>query len=161
MQSAYNTDLTVAIAGQLVDRGEVVGRYQCSEEIPFGRFVELHTDGKLRLPQGTGADIAKPVGIAMYRAALEPSVTGYKIGEYVPVVRKGKVWAEIVTGATVADLTDAKVYHSSTIATDRGKVGSAAEAAGVGVEIDAIAGKVQFDGPKSGTTLALVSLNLG
>lgn len=158
MQSTYNTDLTVAIAGQLVEREEIVGRYQCSEEIPFGRFVELHTDGKLRLPQGTGADIAKPVGVAMYRAALEPSVTGYKTGEYVPVVRKGKVWAEIVSGATVADLVAANVYHSSTIATNRGRLGSAAEAAGAGVEIDALPG-VKFDGPAT-ATIALVSLNL-
>lgn len=159
MQSTYNTDPTIAIAGQLVERGEVVGRYQCSEDIPPGRFVELHTDGKLRLPQGVGADIAKLVGCAIYRGAIEPNATGYKTGEYVPVLRRGKIWAELVSGATVADLVSASIYHSSTIATNRGKVGSAAEAGGAGVEIDAVA-NVQFDGPSITNTIALVSLNL-
>ena len=159
MQSTYNTDPTIAVAGQVVERGEIVGRYQCSEDIPPGRFVELHSDGKLRLPQGTGADIGKLVGVAIYRGAIEPNATGYKAGEYVPCLRRGKVWAELVSGATVADLAACSVYHSSTIATNRGKVGSAAEAGGAGVEIDSVP-NVQFDGSSIANTIALVSVNL-
>lgn len=159
MQSTYNSDVSKAVAGQLVERGEVTGRYQCSEDIPPGRFVELHSDGKLRLPQGTGADIAKLVGVAMYRGALEPGA--YKAGDYVPVIRKGKVWCEYVSGATVADLTTAKVYHSSTVDTNRGKVGSAAESGIAGSEIDDVGRAAQFDGNSDATALiALVSVNL-
>lgn len=159
MQSTYNTDPSVAFPGQLVERDEVVGRYQCSEDIPPGRFVELHTDGKLRLPQNTGADISKLVGCAIYRGAVEPNATGYKAGEFVPVLRRGKIWAELVSGATVADLVAASVYHSSTLAANRGKVGSAAEASTAGSEIDSVA-QIQFDGPSIANTCALVSINL-
>jgi hypothetical protein len=162
MQDTYNTDLSPALPGQIVERGVVTGVYQCSEAIPPGRVVELHTDGKLRLPQGTGADIAKPVGVSCYRAAIEPnSGNGYAIGEYVPVLRRGQIWADLVSGATVSALAAANVYHSSTVATNRGKVGSAAEAAGAGVEIDALSGFLFLrDDGASSPALALLEVSL-
>lgn len=159
MQSTYNTDPSIAVAGQAVHIDNMVGEFQCSEDIPPGRVVELHTDGKLRLPQGTGADIPKIAGVSIYRGALEPGA--YKTGEYVPLVRKGQVWVELVSGATVSPLSAANVYHSSTLAVNRGKVGSAAEAGGAGVEIDAT-GKTYFRRANLATspTLALVEVNL-
>jgi hypothetical protein len=153
-QTSYTTDYTTALAGQLADAEhcEVVS-YPCSEAIEAGRMVELHSDGKVRNPQGT--TLTKPVGLALYQATKLPG--GYAAGEVVAILRKGKAYAQI-TGTAPGELVAANVNHSSTTATDRGKLTTTATSATAGSEISAREGVLFVKAGPSG--LGLVELNL-
>lgn len=160
-QTAYSLDSASGKLGQLADNSmskEVVS-YVCSEAIPFGRFVELHTDGKVRLPQNTGQAIAKLVGVALLDSTMEPDAGGgYAAGDVVPVLRKGRVYAEF-SGTTISPLAAANIYHSSTVATNRGKATDTAAAGGAGVEIADPEG-VKFVKDPSIANVCVVELNL-
>jgi len=112
MQTMYNLDLLEAVAGQVVSKDTLMGRYQASEEIAPGLMTELHTDGKLRVYRG-----GKKAGIAMYRSAKEPGA--WAADDYVPVVRRGQVWAAATDAG--ADLADANFSYKDTTTADRGK----------------------------------------
>lgn len=163
-QSTYSVDSPICQLGQLADTGvkEEVS-YPAAEAIPFGRAVELDSGGtKVQLVQGTGQAIAKLVGVSIYDATKEPDTVGggYKIGEVVRVLRKGRIYAEF-SGTTDAALASANIYHSSTIATNRGKFTDVAGAAGAGVEVDS-SGFAKFMRPinASQAGACLVELNL-
>ncbi len=151
-QTSYSLDNVAAIAGQVVTKGVVCGKYVASEEIPAGRFVELHTDGKLRLPQGTS--LAKVVGVSVYRGSKEPGA--WAVDDYVPVLRSGQIWVDS-TATTIADLAACNVRHSSTTATHRGKVTDAATSAVAGAEISDPGPALFYGSGPSG--LALVELD--
>lgn len=161
-QTSYSIDHSAAIAGQVVDgyhgSRRVRGRYEPSEDLNFGRIVELHTDGKLRHPQTAGA-AGKLLGGVMYNHALPPG--GYSLANNlgpVPVMRKGQMWVEYVGAAPAAE-TQVKVKSSSTVATDRGKVTGDATSAVAGSEVYALEGAVVI---KTDATLglALIEFNL-
>lgn len=166
-QTSYSNYHDAAIAGQVVDgyesRGQR-GRYECSENLNFGRVLELHTDGKLRHPQTASAS-GKLLGGCMYNSALPPTlvsgsyVNGYAAGAHmVPVMRKGMMWIEYAGTAPGVE-TQAKVCSSSTVATDRGKVTGDAANATAGTEIYALEG-AQVIKVDTGLNLALVEFNL-
>ncbi len=150
-QTTYNLDPLKALAGQVVERGRVCGKYVAAEELPPGRFVVLNSDEEWELPQDTS--LGKVGGVTMYRSAKDPGP--YAAGDQVPVLRAGTIWAES-TASTSEPLTSANVRHSSTIATHRGKVTDDAVAAGAGVEISD-PGPVLFYGSTE-TGLALIEL---
>lgn len=129
-QTSYSLDRTSAVAGQVVESTRVVGRYQAAEEIPPGRFVVLNTDGKLELPQD--ASLSKVVGVAMYRSAKAPEA--WQVDDYVPVLRAGVIWCE-ASGGSPSDLASLNLHHSSTVATNRGKVTASATSDSAGSEI--------------------------
>lgn len=120
-QTTYNLDNVAAVPGQLVSTSSLVGRYQASEEIPPGRMTELHTDGKLRLYRG-----GKKAGVALYKSAKEPGA--WAADDYVPVCRRGQVWAAL-SGSAGAALTDVNFSYADTTTTDRGKAISAVPSA--------------------------------
>jgi hypothetical protein len=120
--------------------------------IEAGRLVELHTDGKVRVPQGTS--LTKPVGIAVYRDTDLPG--GYPAGAMVTIMRKGRVYAQI-TGSAPGELVAANVNHSSTTATDRGKLTTTNTSTTAGSEISAREGLMFVKAGPSG--LGLVELN--
>ncbi len=157
-QETYPVDPVAALAGMVVNResGGARGRYECSEDLSPGRFAEYYpTDGKLRAPQGT--TFTRPTGVVPYQSSLPPG--GYVAGEHqVQVIRRGQVWCEYGGTAPAAE-TAVNVMHSSTIATDRGKVTASATSASAGVEISALEGAICV---KVNTTLglALIELNL-
>lgn len=166
-QTTYSNYHAASIAGQVVDgyesRGQR-GRYECSEDLNFGRIVELHTDGKLRHPQTAGA-AGKLLGAVPYNASLPPTavsgsfVNGYANGAHrVPVFRRGQIWVEYVGAAPAAE-TQAKIKSSSTVATDRGKVTGDAANATAGTEIYELEGAVVIK-VDTATGLALVEFNL-
>lgn len=160
-QTVYNLDPTPCLAGQVVEREQVVGMFTCSEAILPGNVVEL-SGGQLRNPRTAGA-VGAIVGVAIYRAALEPNVTGYQIGEYVPVLRKGKIWVQAVATLPSVPMTVVNISSSSTIATDRGKVTASAVSAGAGTEVYAPPGNAMtFVKGAAGVygTLALCEVNL-
>ncbi len=132
-QLNYNLDIAAACAGQVVEGEHYSGRYECSEDLPFGRVVALHTDGKLRLPRHGD----KLAGVTPYRAAMPNG--GYKSGDVLAVLREGQIWVETAgTAPLVTALQSPHVMASTTTATDRGKLTSDATSASSGSEIDAM-----------------------
>lgn len=162
-QTNYPLDIGAACAGQVVTAATWSGRYQCSEDLPFGRVVALFTDGQLRLPRHGD----KMIGVVPYRAAMPNG--GFKAGDIVSVLRKGQIWVESAGAAPVSTaLQTPNVKASTTIATDRGKVTSDATSASAGVEVDAATNGVETvktQASNSGafsfvTNLALALLNV-
>ncbi len=150
-QTSYALDPLKALAGQVVDKLRVCGKYVAAEEIPAGRFVVLNSDGELELPQDTS--LGKIVGVSMYRSAKDPGA--YAAGDFVPVLRAGTIWCES-SASSASPLASANVRHSSTVATNRGKVTDAGTSGGTGVEISD-PGPVLFYG-ESESGLELVEL---
>lgn len=164
-QSTYNLDQTPAIIGQVVDRRRMSGRFECSEDIPFGRVVELFTDGKWRLPQGTA--LGKVRGVAPYNPSYLPGLTAaagvYKSGDSFAVLREGTIWIEQDGGGSPTAATGAmNVRGASTNgnseAVHRGKLTLTAASATVGSEIYACPG-TEFVKEDSGAAMALCNVN--
>jgi hypothetical protein len=154
--TSYSEDPVAALAGLVVERISMRGRYENSEDLEAGRLAEFHpTDGKLRLPQGT--TLTRLIGGVPYNSSLPPG--GYTAGDYqVPVLRRGQMWVTYGGTAPAAE-TAVNVMHSSTIATDRGKVTASATSVVAGSEISAVEGLrcVKVD---TGLGIALVEFNL-
>lgn len=167
-QSTYSNYHSASIAGQVVDgmspRGQR-GRYDCSENLNFGCFVELHTDGQLRAPQ-TAAAVGNLMGAIPYNPSLPPTnvsgtfVNGYAAGAHlVPVFRKGQMWMPYVGTAPAVEARP-NIKSSSTVATDRGKLTADAANATAGTEIYAAPDGVKVIKVDTATSLALVEFNL-
>lgn len=153
-QTEYKLDMTPVFVGQVVDRRRMSGAFECSEDIPFGRVVELHTDGKWRLPQGT--TLGKYRAIAQYNSSYPPG--GYKAGDQVAFLREGAVWAEYDGGGSPDPTAAINVRHSSTVETHRGKVTASATSATAGSEISALGG-AEFQRKDAGSSMALLIVN--
>jgi hypothetical protein len=124
----------IGIPGMLADNARklaIVG-YPCSEPIPAGRLCEV-VNGVLRLCQTTGASLGNVVGVSVY-IGLKESTSVFAVGDLVPVVRIGRVWAEW-NGTTQTEYSVPNVNHSSTVATNRGMITDAATSAVAGSEV--------------------------
>ena len=142
-QTAAYTLLNTAAVPGLIEDGQddvLVVSYVAASAIPYGLGVELDATGRaVRLPLGTGQNIAQFAGVSVYSPTDEPG--GYQIGDVVRVLRRGRI-AVTTTGTAVAATDNqvvANINHSSTIATDRGKFTKTAVSAGVGTEIGTFA----------------------
>lgn len=155
VQTTYLGDLPAGIAGLLEDSryADIDGGFVAGEDIPFGRVVEFNTsDGKAYLPQS--ATLGKCLGISLYPVTKEPWTTtatgttsyGWKAGERIQILRKGRVWAELNgTAPTLAQSYGVlNVAHASTNGSNnaqhRGKVTIAATSATAGAEVDPLPG---------------------
>jgi len=155
MQTTHSLDNTAVLSGMKWDNAsdQQIVSFIASEAIPAGRMVEL-ASGMVRLPQATGQP-SKIVGCALYQASLPPG--GYAAGDVVAVMRRGRVVCDF-TG-TQTQLATLNVSHSSTVATNRGKVTDAAGAATAGSEIADGLSIVCFKDPGvSGLTVAELNL---
>lgn len=157
-QTTYPLDPVAALAGMVVEKGRMRGRFECSETLNPGRLVEKHTDGKLRQCQ-TASALGNLVGAVPYSPHM--TVGGYTAGfAQVPVLRTGQIWIEYVGTAPTTEQV-VNISSSSTIATDRGKVTASAPSATVGVEIYAPPnGALKCTKVDTTLGLALVELNL-
>lgn len=163
-QTEFSLYHKAAIAGQVVERADGYrgqrGRYESSETLNFGRLVELHSDGKLRHPQGTS--LGKVLGGVAYNPALPPG--GYQAGEdIVPAFRKGQVWLEY-TGTAPAVEAKPNVCHASTDeegnAQHRGKITGSDTSSSAGEEISAGPDGIVVIKVDSDLGLALCEFNL-
>lgn len=156
-QTSYDLDLARATAGQIVERypGGMRGKYEASETLEVGRLCELHSDGKLRAPQGT--TLTKLVGAVPYIATKQTAPWGTSDGP-VPVLKKGQMWVEYAGTAPSAEAA-VNVMHSSTTAANRGKVTASSTSVSAGSEISAVEGLRCLDVDTS-LGLALVEFNL-
>lgn len=159
-QTSYSIDHAVAIAGQVVDGRAQRGRYECSEDLNFGEFVELHTDGKLRRLQGT--TLGKVIGVVPYNPSLPPG--GYKAGDMMPaILRRGTIWVKY-SGTAPAVEVKPNIRHASTDGNSeaqyRGSVTATATSVTAGSEISAASEGIHVIKTDSASSLAMVELNL-
>lgn len=154
-QNTFTQDPVIGRPGQLQDAADCqIVNHIAASDIEPGRIVEIDSNGRIAYPQGT--TLGKVVGVAMYVDAALPQ--SWKAGDMVPVVRKGRVFAQL-SGGTTTFFGSANVNHSSTIATNRGKVSASATSVTAGSEVSSL-GPVVFVRPLADTTLCLVELNL-
>ncbi len=154
-QTSYSLDPSVAIAGMLADGTEPdVTSYPASEVIEAGRAVVLDAGGTVSLPKNTGALPANGngslKGVAIYVSARGPGA--YQIGEMVPILRKGRIWAQFAgTGPT--DQEAMQVRHASDDSNSelqhRGKFTDAAASTTVGQEKTAFTKGISLGGDTS------------
>ena len=145
-QLTYSVFNNTAQPGQLADLTlNSIGSFPAAETVNPGRFVEMASDGlSVQQPQQTSSTFV-PEGVAVFRRSREGSgaqgITAYGVGgpayvlgETVPVLLSGRIYAEW-KGTTQSAFARPNVYHSSTTATDRGKVTDASTSTGAGTEI--------------------------
>jgi hypothetical protein len=149
-----------------------VRSFQALEVIQPGRMVELSADGlTLQQCQATGSTTPNAMGIVLNTLSREGSGAiglqaygfggpQYNIGDMVPVLFRGSVYAEW-KGTTQVPGAMPNVYHSSTIAADRGKITDAATSAGVGTEIGTAGHAFRIRQALAGTgNIVLLDVNL-
>jgi hypothetical protein len=155
-QTTYTQFSALAVPGQLADLAyaEIVA-FPAGEVIHPGRLVQLASDG-LSCQEVRNSSASTPptqvLGVAILQTAREGSgavgITAYGVGgpnyilgETVPVLMRGRVYAEwkgTTQSAFVNGLNGSgalHVYASSTVATDRGKFTDASVSAGAGTEV--------------------------
>lgn len=176
-QVSYSLYPTQADPGQLADlMFNHIQSFPAKETIYPGRLLAIASDGlSVQQVQATASDTTTPtpcVGFSVLLTAREgtgavPAATVggavFNPGDSVPVLRKGAMFAEWkgTTQATFAwGGAVANVYHSSTVATDRGKLTDAAASSGAGTEISPLPHGVQFRQALAGSgNIALVEVN--
>lgn len=162
-QTSYSLDNPATQPGQLLDNDSDVKivPFIANEDIPFGIGLEFEATGtKVQRPRGTGAPVAQFAGVSVYKDTLEPG--GYKAGDVVDVLRKGRV-AVTTVGTAIAQtdaLTAANVSHSSTTDADRGKFTKGATSGTAGSEVGDVGAKWARKAPSGISNLAYVELNL-
>jgi len=108
-QTAYNLEPDIAVPGQLAEQNldDKVESFPAGEAIEFGRLLEVdQTTGAVWKTAGTGAALVssgrKLAGVSVNDVAREQQLaaTGgssgkghYQVGEMVPVLRKGHIYA--------------------------------------------------------------------
>jgi hypothetical protein len=176
-QQTYNQFPAFAQPGQLADLAyaEIVS-FPAAEVIQPGRGVMMAADGlSVQQMQESGASsqvTTTLVGISLLITAKESSgpfnitpfgVGGpqYNIGDSVPVLQRGRVYAEW-KGTTQTSFSNAyNMYTSSTIATDRGKITDAATSAGAGTEVSVLGPGFRGRQALPGTgNIVLIDVNL-
>jgi len=172
-QTTYQQFPAFAEPGQLADLAyNEIHSFPAAEVINPGRVVELASDGlSCQQVQATGNQAPTALGISVLLTAREgqgpvgvtpfgiQGVT-YQIGDMVPVLMRGRIYAEW-KGTTQTALAEPKVYHSSTTATDRGKLTDAAASGTAGSEVSLTGNqfRVRQALPGSGN-IVLVDVNL-
>lgn len=162
MQTSVSADRAQAVPGLLSDDAQnyIVGEYTSAEALTPGKAVVLNSDGKLEHPQDT--TITKIVGFVCFspsnqQEAIPGAGFTYPAGVQVPVLRRGRIFATVVSSSEPTPLDACKIHHSSTIATNRGAVTTNAADTDAGEEVTAGAGLVFVR--KATTALWLVEAN--
>ncbi len=186
-QTSYSLYPPVAEPGLLADN-EVnhIESFQAAEAIQCGRLLEVAADGiSCQQVQNTEASATVPYVPSFGAQALGFSVlltsreglgsnnvvgsaqgAAFAAGDMVPVLRKGAMFAEwkgttqTAYSSGSASSSKLNVYHSSTVATDRGKLTDAAPATTVGSEISPCPAGIQLRNTLPGSgNVALVNVN--
>lgn len=154
-QTSYTNEAPTGYAGQLADLSPSHTDSMAADvALDCGLFVVLGAAyGRCKLPTATGQVTNNLQGISRYVAMAEPRTAGarFKIGDMVPVGRKGRYLVPVVS-ATVADDAIPYIIHTGADAgTIRGTTDASATIAPSGVKV--------LRGAAAGG-LALVEVNL-
>lgn len=166
-QTAYSLNNRAGLPGQLYDNddSDYIDSKPCGAvALQAGDFVEL-VSGVLRVAQGTGDPDASPVwGVVVFKDSMEPNPTT-GLGEYlpgmdVPVLRRGRIWANCVSGITPTIGAAANFAHSSTGANPQGKFTTGAVSGTAGSEVSATKAIFYADGGLTSATPPVVAVEL-
>ncbi len=172
-QTAYQMFPDVAQPGQLADLAynEIVS-FPASEVIQPGRVVCLNADGlTCQQAQGTSSTLAKVLGISVLRTREGAGAVGitaygiggvaYAVGDMVPVLMRGRIYAEWDPTGTQSGWGAYTINESSTTATKRGTLTNAAASTTTGSEVaTSITGIRGRQALSSTGNLVLVDVNL-
>lgn len=156
MQATFSMDPVIGLPGQVADATEAeIKAFVAEEDILPGRLVEVNpATGRVRVPAST--TLGRVAGIACFMSFAPPG--GWKAGQQIPVLRKGRIFTEF-NGGTASPLLAANVNHSSTVATHRGKLTASATSVVAGSEISAVPAAV-FVRDSGSATLGILEINL-
>ena len=167
-QTTYTLNNKAGLPGMLFDNDEsnYIDSKPCGAvALAAGVAVEL-VAGVLVIAQGTGdPDANKLWGVTVFKDSLEPNPTTgageYQPGQEVPVLRRGRIWASVVSGTTITPGAAANYTHSSTSGA-QGTFTTAAVSGVAGSEISATKAIFYQDGGLASATppIACVELNL-
>jgi hypothetical protein len=174
-QQTVNQFPSFALPGQLADIAyNEIASFPAYEVIQPGRMLEMASDGiSVQQVQNNSAASTTPssVGIAILITSREQSgsigITSYgiggpqyNIGDMVPVLQRGRIYAEW-SGTTQTAYAMPNVYKSSTVVTNRGKMTDAGTSAGAGTEVANAGHQYRVRGAQSGSgNIVLVDVNL-
>lgn len=176
-QQTYAQFPAFAQPGQLADLANAeIASYAASEVINPGRLLMFDATGlQVKQAQESGADTQLTTvlaGVSLLVTARQGSGAvgltayglggiAYQVGETVPVLQRGRVYAEWKGTTQVAYSVGMNVYCSSTTATDRGKVTDAVASAVAGSEVSLIGVGVRTRQtlPNTGN-IVLIDINL-
>lgn len=151
VQTAYTQFNPVAVPGMLFDfatDADGIVSFEAATDLPAGRFVSLDANGRAVLANGS----LPIIGVTVYQATQYLAPNGAKAGKMVPILRKGRIFAEKAVGATAPAMSVIVTRH----ATD-GTVVSAAGTAVPGASGYQRGTAAQLAIP---TNCALIELNL-
>ena len=148
-QTAVNLVPDAAQPGQLADLTyNEIESFPAAEVINPGRAVMIASDGLSVQQVQTSSSSTLPttlLGVSVLNSAREGQgsygITAYgqgglpyQVGEMVPVLLRGRIYAEW-SGTTQSAFSSPNVYSSSTVSTNRGKFTDATASAGAGTEV--------------------------
>lgn len=171
-QTSYPMFSAFAQPGQLADFAyNEIQSFPAAEVINPGRVVELASDGiSVQQVQQTGTTML-PLGVTVWESARQGAgATGvtpygvggptYAIGDMVPVLMRGRIYAEW-SGTTQTAFAQPNIYHSSTTATNRGKFTDTATSSTAGSEVAAAPHTIRTRSALTGSgNIVLVDVNL-
>lgn len=159
-QTTYSYDSAVAVPGLLAD-----GKYKAHtriayEDLEYGRFVRVRTDGKVEYATDDSGTMA---GVTVYVGMTESTrPQGSKpilAGQPVTILYQGDVWVSH-SGTAGAELATVLVHNDDTDGTTQAKYGkSTAEAASANVIRTLSSRAVFVDVAEHTSTLAKVRVN--
>lgn len=176
-QLSYSVFPAQATPGMIFDLGfNQILSGPANEVINPGRLLQVSSDGTaFQQVQNTSTDTITPpssVGVAILKTAREglgaanvvtPSGGGqYQPGDIVPVLFRGTVWCQW-SGTTQPKYGNLNVYHSSTVATNRGIFTDVSASSTAGSEVSPAGGFIRTRVlPVAGNTgnLVLLDVNL-
>lgn len=177
-QVTYSLYPAAAAPGMIADIAHnMILSFVAAETINPGRLLELASDGtsciQVQRTQGSSDAALSTTGLLGFsvletaRAGVGDSnlttATGgapFLAGDMVPVLRRGVMFAEW-KGTTQTAYAPPNVYHSSTVATDRGKLTDATVSHGSGTEVSPVPSCIQLRVALTGSgSVALIDVNL-
>lgn len=170
-QIVFNIFPVESQPGALYDnRPTVIQSFCAAEQIFPGRCVELASDNQsIQMVQATSTTL-NVIGISLLESAKEgfgsqdlstaPSGVAYQPGDMVPVLVVGAVFAEWLGTTQPVWPTAANVYHSSTLAVNRGKFTDTATSTTTGAEVAAAPKYIAALMPARSGTGNIIGINI-
>lgn len=159
-QTAYSYDSAVAVPGLLADSKYKAATRIAYEDLEYGRFVRVRTDGMVEYATDDSGNMA---GVTVYVGMTEATKTagGKPIlaGQPVAILYQGDVWVSH-SGTAGTELSTVKVHNDDTNPTSIAKYGKSTNEAASVDAIRTLSGRAVFlDVAEHTSTLAKVRVN--
>ncbi|TXH10110.1 MAG: hypothetical protein E6R03_15795 [Hyphomicrobiaceae bacterium] len=112
VQTTYSQFNPVAVPGMLFDfEADASGivSFEAATDLPAGRFVSLDANGRAVLANGS----LPIIGVTVYQSTQYLAPSGAKANKIVPILRKGRIFAEKAVVATAPAMGAIVQRHAS------------------------------------------------